>query len=189
MSFTRFRFLAITALSVLLLAMPLILKGQSPNDSAQVNELLSQAKATAYQVSTDADKLASYTHSGLSWQTHARQLEQMRTHVNELGEDVSQLTALRSQGSPWQQEAIDRINPLLKSMADHLTNTIQHLNDNQARIHLPAYQDYARGNRVFADKTFAVIRDFVDYSEALAEADSLEQKLELRTASANEPGL
>lgn len=168
-----------TTLVVLLLAATPLLKGQAAKDSPEINQLLSQAKTNAALSADDAHTLESYTHSRLQWQTHAGQLERIREHVNNLIGDVNRLTALRSEGSLWQQEAIDRINPLMQTMADHLTATIQHLNDNQKLIHFQPYQDYARGNRVFADKTLTLIRDFVDYGEARAAADSLEQKLTL----------
>ncbi|HVT98928.1 MAG TPA: hypothetical protein VHE33_15590 [Acidobacteriaceae bacterium] len=184
MSLTKFRKIAYTTfVATLLLALAPLLRAESVDDSREITQLLSQAKATATLVTHDAETLESYTRSRISWQTHARQLERMRGHTNELIEDVRELSALRSQGSPWQQEAIDRINPMLKDMADHLTATIEHLNDNRSSIHFQPYQDYARGNRIFADKTLVAIRDFVDYGEARAAADSLEQKLTLPAAS------
>lgn len=186
MCLTRFRQFAHITVAALLFAAPPLLRADSTNDSAEINQLLLQAKASASEVALDAEKLEAYTSSRVSWQTHARQLERMRADVNELGRDVSRLSALRPQGSPWQQEAIDRVNPALRSMADHLTATIQHLNDNQSRIHTAAYKDYATGNRVFADTTLALIRDFVKYGEARAKADLLEQKLTLPASSGNE---
>ncbi len=183
MSLNGLQKFAHTTLVVLLLAAPPFLKGQAAKDSPEITQLLSQAKASATLAADDAHTLESYTHSRLHWQTHAGQLERIRAHVNDLIGDVNRLTALRSEGSLWQQEAIDRINPLMQTMADHLTATIQHLNDNQKQIHFQPYQDYARGNRVLADKTLAVIRDFVDYGEARAAADLLEQKLTLPVSS------
>lgn len=187
MPFTLLHKIANTALIGLLMAAPL-LRAQAAKDSPEITKLLTQAKANAALAADDADQLDAYTRSHLSWRSHSRQLETMRGHVNELIGDFNQLKALRSEGSAWQQDAIDRIDPLLKAMADHLTATIQHLNEHQNQIHLQPYQDYARGNRDLADKTLAVIRDFVDYGEALAEADSLEQKLNLASTPGDGAG-
>lgn len=173
-----------TTLVALLLAMSPAIRAQAKSDSPEISRLFSQAKANAVLVANDADKLEAFALSGVSWQSHARQLEQMRGHVNDLIGDVNGLAQQRSEGSAWQQEAIDRIDPLLTSMADHLTATIRHFNENRHFARLQPYKEYARGNRVLADKTLAVIRDFVDYSEARAEAEALEQKLSPATVPA-----
>lgn len=189
MANTLLQKIAIPSLVALLLAAPLVLRAQASQDSPEIARLLSQAKSSAALAANDADLLESYTRGRLSWQSHAGQLEKIKGHVNNLIEEVNQLAGLRPQGSLWQQDAIDRIDPLLKNMADHLTATIEHLNANRDQIHLPPYQEYARGNRVLAEKTLAVIRDFVDYGEARAAADSLEQKLNLASTSGEGTGL
>ena len=148
-------------------------------DSTEISSLLSDAQHHAALLDDDADQLVSYTRSKLHWKSHAQQLESMKTHVNNLGKVTGQLNDLRSEGSPWQQQAIDQINPLLKDMADHLTATINHLNENQDRVHMPAYEDYARGNYELASQTSQLIKDYVNYDKAKAKSQSLEQKLEV----------
>jgi hypothetical protein len=148
-------------------------------DSAEISNLLSKAQHHATLLDNDADKLVGYTRSNLNWKSHAEQLESMKTHVNNLGKITAQLNDLRSEGSPWQQEAIDQINPLLQQMADHLTATINHLNENRNRVNMPAYQDYARGNYELASRTSELIKDYVNYDKAKSQSLALEQKLEL----------
>ncbi|MHB1021727.1 MAG: hypothetical protein ACYC0Z_04915, partial [Acidobacteriaceae bacterium] len=152
-------------------------------DSPHINQLLDQAKSHAVLARDDADTLHSYTMANLSWQSHATRLQSMKEHVNELGKVEQELRDAREEGSPWQQEAIDRINPLLKNLADTLTSTIDHLNKNQNRIHLPAYRDYTRANYELANETATVISDFVAYGRAKSKATSLEKKLELPTGT------
>ncbi len=155
-------------------------------DSTELTSLLSDAKSEAVLVEQDAEKLDSYTNSRLAWQTHATQLNSMKEHVNKLGEITKQLNDMSGQGSPWQQEAISRINPLLRNMADQLTTTIKHLNDNKDRIHMQAYRDYTRANYELASRTATVIGDFVEYGKARSKAESLEQKLELPATGTSE---
>jgi len=38
--------------------------------------------------------------------------------------DYGEMSRIREEGSPWQQDAIDQLGPVLKGMADHLTATI-----------------------------------------------------------------
>ena len=171
------------SLGVAVVALLLVIKGPvamaQKADSAEISNLLSEAQHHAVLLDDDAVTLQSYTRSKLHWKSHAQQLELMKTHVNNLGKVTAQLSDLRSEGSPWQQQAIDQINPLLQEMADHLTATINHLNENQERVNMPAFQDYARANYDLASKTSALIKDYVNYDKARSQSQSLEQKLEM----------
>jgi len=170
------------SLGLAVVALFLVIKGPvavaQNADSANISSLLLEAQHHATLLDDDAATLQSYTRSKLNWKTHAQQLESMKTHVNNLGKVTAKLNDLRSEGSPWQQQAIDQINPLLQDMADHLTATINHLNENQGRVHMPAYQDYARGNYELASQTSQLIKDYVNYDKAKSKSQSLEQKLE-----------
>ena len=103
----------------------------------------------------------------------------MKDHFNALGRIQKQLADLRAQGSPWQQVAIDRLDPLLRDMADQLTATIKQLNTHQSRVHMPAYQEYVQANHDFATRTAELISDYVEYDRAKATVQRLEAKLEL----------
>jgi len=148
-------------------------------DSEEISKLLTEARSYADQAAEDGATLQSYTRSTLAWQTHNAKLAEMAEHVNALGRVNKQLNDLRPEGSPWQQKAIGQIDSLLRDMADQLTATIKHLDDNKARVHMLAYQDYARATYERAERTAQMISDFVEYDKASAKAESLEQKLEL----------
>lgn len=98
--------------------------------SAQFSKTLEHVRVHAAQARDDAALLESYSRSGLAWSMHAQCLENIREHVNDLAEDFTQLQALRSEATPGQRAAIDRIDPLLRDMAASLTATINYLNQN-----------------------------------------------------------
>ena len=148
-------------------------------DSAQISQLLREAQTYAIQAERDATELESFTHSKLSWQTHAQQLDRIRENVNKLGKLHQQVTDMQEDGSPWQQEAIQQIDPVLREMADVLTTTIQHLSDNRAHIQFPQYQEYARANAELSSKMAHMISDYVAYDKAKSRAEALEKKLEM----------
>lgn len=155
-----------------------IARAQS-NDSAAISKLLSEAKSHAVQAEEHAATLKSYTTSGLSWESHASELNAMRLHINDLGKVAKELEDARPEGSPWQQVAIDRIDPLLRDMADQLTSTINHLNAHKSQIKMQAYRDYTAANYDLASRTAAIISDYVEYGKAKSKAESLERRLEL----------
>ena len=167
-----------TAILGLLLLSPAFAKAQIA-DSSAITDLLKEAKAHAVQAEDDAVTLESYTRSTISWQSHGNRLTEMKVHANDLINDFNKLKSMRPGGSPWQQEAIDRIDPLLHEMADHLQATIDHFNDNKNRVQMPPYRDYAKANRELMNKTNQLISDFVAYGEARTKANSLEKSLEL----------
>ena len=168
-----------------LVALALVLAAGTPTgfaqtaDSEHISNLLKQAKSHAVLAEVDAAKLESYTRSKASWQLHAGQLQLIREHVNELGKLNKQLRDSRTEGSPWQQMAVDQVDARLREMADLLTVTINHLNDNPTNVHMQAYQEYAKANRELTSRIEEMLDDFVDYDEAKSKAESLEQKLEL----------
>jgi len=155
---------------------------QAP-DSSKITALLQHAREHAAHANMNAEQIETYTRSRATWESHAAQLARMRENVNELGKDVAALTAAREEGSAWQQEAIDDIDPLLRSLADHLSAMIKHLSENQNRVHMPPYKAYATANYELSQKLVATINDYIDYAEAKSKTEALEQKLLLSPES------
>ncbi len=166
-----------------LFAIPMLGISQA-KDSVAIADALHEARSHAAVVEDDAATLESYTRSQMSWQSHARHLQRMKEHANELMSDFNRLQSLRAEGSPWQQEAIDRVDPLLREMADHLTTTIDHLNNNQSHVQMQPYRDYVDANLDVMKRAHDAISDFVSYGEARSTADDLEQKLEIPSSTA-----
>lgn len=175
-------FMGSAALGALLI-LPPVAPAQNA-DSKAINDLLKEAQAHAMLASEDSETLESYTRSqAMSWQSHANRLITITDHANDLLRDFNKLSSMRSEGSPWQQEAIDRVDPLLKEMADHLNTTIAHFKDNKHRSNMPPFHEYVKANREYMDKTSQLISAFVDYGENRAKANGLEAALDLPTTT------
>ena len=148
-------------------------------DSDEISSLLSQARTQAWQTAQDADTLQSYTMSPMAWESHAAQLRLIQDRVNVLAKTTQKLNDLRSQGSQWQQAAIDRINPLLLDMNDALSATITALNDHPERVNMPSYREFAHANYDVCQEAATVISDFVAYGKSKGSSVSLREKLNL----------
>lgn len=148
-------------------------------DSRAITDLLKGAETHAVLAQDDAEALESYTRSKLSWKSHSDRLTKIKEHANDLIVDFNRLSSIRAEGSLWQQEAIDHVNPLLREMSGHLTVTINHLNDNQSSVHMPPFGAYAKANREMMTATSRLISDYVQYGESKAKAASLENNLGL----------
>ncbi len=162
-----------------LLISPAANAGDNPSGSSQaISQLLSQVKTEAIALEEDAEDLATWTRTKqMSWQSHAEKLNKMRDHINVAGKLLAQLNEARGGASPWQQQAIDRIYPLLKELADNTETTIRHLVDNKGLIHFSPYTDYARANYDLAQELTALISDYVEYGDHEAEFHRLQEKL------------
>ncbi len=163
---------------LLLLSSSLILTAQNA-DSAQVSKLFTEIRAHASLAEHDAQLLDSYARSGVNWKLHAYSLQNIKEHVNDLIQDFNEAQRLRDEGSAWQQDGIDRIEPLLQGMAEHLNATIEHQSNYQNQVRMQPYVDYVRANLQYATKTSTVIRDLVDYGEAKAKSEQLEKQLQM----------
>lgn len=155
-------------------------------DSAPINDLLYQAQVRAVQAHQDAELINSYARSKDTWHSHAAQINSMKEHINAMGKTMSDMEAARMEGTPWQQEAISDITPLLRSLADHMDAMITHLNNHPNQVHMPAYVDYTKANVDLAARLRSMIEDYVDYAEAKGTVDDLEHKLELQAPATGE---
>ncbi len=166
------------AVLALLLSNSMLLSAQKA-DSAPISKLFVEIREHATLAEADAETLDAYTRSNVSWQGHANQLRNVKEHVDDLLRDYNEAQRLRDQGSTWQMQAIDQLRPLLQGMADHLSATIKHQRTHQTQVQMKPYQDYVHANQVYAARTSQLIHDLVDYGEAKARSEELEQKLEL----------
>jgi cell fate (sporulation/competence/biofilm development) regulator YmcA (YheA/YmcA/DUF963 family) len=148
-------------------------------ENAEVSRLLQDARDKAAVLSRDADEMEALTRSEVSWQSHAAMLDTMKEDVNELAKSVEKLEAMRNSASPWQQQAIDRMMPLMKELASNTTAAINHLKDLQRRPVAPEYTNYLRQNAETSKRLSDMISSFMDYDQTRARLADLEQKLEL----------
>jgi hypothetical protein len=175
-SMPHMRIPALATLMFLLLAT--LLPAQKAENS-EVAQLLLQAKEHAAELSADADEMEALTRSNTSWETHAAKLEEIKEHVNAMGQLLPKLLESRDSASPWQQQAIDRMVPLLKELAANTTAAIQHLSQNQIRPTTGSYPEYLKENAETAHQLSDMISSFWRYGQTRAKLEHLEQKLEI----------
>jgi len=170
--------LATWALSTIFLLFPVALIAQS-SENPEVTRLLAEAREKAAVLSRDADEMEALTRTDASWQTHADMLETIRQHVNDLGRLTERLTAERGSAAPWQQQAIDRMLPILRELASNTTAAINHLNENKIRPTTASYTEYLKENAEASHQLSEMVSSFLQYGEARAKLEKLEQKLEV----------
>ena len=166
-------------LAALAFATSAVYGAQTSKDSKEVSSILADVKTEAIQLRDDADQLKGFTHSTLSWESHVRKIDQIKQHVNNAGELLTKLDNAKSTASPWQQQAIDRITPMLKELASNTTSTIEHLNQKPKLLHTGRYADYVSANHDLASRLAELISDYVDYGKSKARSEELAERLEV----------
>lgn len=174
---TQFLIAGIALVSMLLLSSRLTLAVTDENPD--VTRLLTEAKEKAAVLSQDADQMEAFTRSNVSWESHATMLEDIKQHINDLGRVTEKLQSERNSASPWQQQAIDRMLPLMRELASNTTAAINHLREHQTQPNTGSYPEYLKTNAETAHKLSDMIASFVEYRETRAKLAQLEQKLEI----------
>lgn len=150
-------------------------------ESAGVQDLLYQARQESVGLDQDADQMEMLVRSDLDWQTHATALEAVEVHVNRLGEITAKLQAERENASPWQQQTIDRVVPMLREIATNTTNAITHLNQNQSRPVSGDYPTWLRANAETAHELAQLISDTIEYGQTRSRLEKLAAELQINT--------
>jgi hypothetical protein len=150
-----------------------------PEDNREVTQLLEDIRAQAADLQRDSDELESFSHSQMSWESHAAELEVVKEHINKIGQTIQKLQSMRGSASPWQQEAIDRIIPVAQKLASNTTAAIEHLNRNRTHLQDPEYQQYLRSNAEAASELYNMVKEFVDYGRTRNSLERLEKRLEV----------
>ncbi len=148
-------------------------------DSPEVTELLTQAKTHAIRLTDDSDMMYRYSLSGLSWRSHANAINGIKEHINSMGKLLKQMGEKRESASPWQQSAIDRVTPLAAELAANVEKTIEHINENQIRLHTIQYREYLHANYEVATSLSGLIGDYVAYGKNKANYERFGSELEV----------
>jgi len=143
-----------------------LIASAQPTGSPEFSKLLADAKAEAYELKKDSEDLDAFTRSNLSWESHSAKVEQIKGHLNNAGKLLARMKQAEATSVPWQKDAIVKIESLLQELAQNLQGTINHLNENQARVHAPAFKEYVKANYEMATDLETLIRDFVAYDQA-----------------------
>lgn len=165
-------------ITALLLGMVLLVSSSTPTfaDSAEASKLLQDAKMSAIELRRDAAQMQTYIASKVTWKSHAAQINVIKEHINNAGKILADLHNARDGAAVWQQEAIDKISPLLQELASNTESIINHLNDNKQTWH-PEYTGYLRSNTELSADLAKLIGDYIDYGNTRSRTKELGKKL------------
>jgi hypothetical protein len=148
-------------------------------ESQQLTQLLGEARDEAAELARDADETESLIRSQVSWDSHAVMLDRVKDHVNNMARIVAKLSETRPSGSELQQQAVDRILPLVKELAANTTAAINYLNQNKSRPKTEPYTQYLHDNVETAHQLSSTVSSLFEYEKSMTKIAKLKNKLEL----------
>lgn len=142
---------------------------------SEASQLLKEIRAASYRLTERAERLRSFSH-GISWQTHAGELTQVREHVNEIGARIERLRSIQHALEPWQQEALDSVAKAGISLAAGTESAIRHLNDNRNHLWSDIYRGHLTTVSTGADQMKRSIAVHLDLADARDRVEMLQEQ-------------
>jgi hypothetical protein len=165
-------FLVVAVLS----SAPAIASSRSVKDSEEVFGFLAEAKTEAVQLQKSAEEMNSFEPFTTNWKTQAAKIDEVKRHVNRLGELVMKMNNAEAP-SPWQHQAIREVTPMVEELASCVTMTIYHLSENPDRLAFTSFPEYVAANAALATDIAELISDYVEYGEAKQDIEEISFEL------------
>ena len=154
-----------------------LLAGVARNDSQELTTLLEQAGDEASELAVDADDMQTLIISDQDWLTHALKLAKIKGHVDNMALIVDKLTKVQRSGSELQEQAVERILPLVKELQANTTAAMNYLNENKDRPVSDAFKQYLEKNAETARQLSDIISALDDYEKSMTEINRIRSKL------------
>jgi hypothetical protein len=173
----QIRSAVILALMVLFAFQSPLLAGVARGDSPELETLLEQASDEARELAFGAEDLQTLIVSDQNWLTHTLKLAKMKGHVDNMALIVDKLTKTQRSGSELQEQAVERILPLVKQLQDNTAAATNYLNQNKDRPVSDAYKQYLEKNAETARQLSDIISALDDYEKSMTEINKMRSKL------------
>jgi hypothetical protein len=147
-------------------------------DRLQLTLLLTDAKDEAFELSSDADETQTLIQSNANWVTHALMLARVKGHVDNVALIIEKLSKTQKSGSELQEQAVERMLPLVKELSANTTAAINYLNQNKARPISDPYTQYLKKNAETAHQLSSMVSALFDYEKSMTEIEQLRSKLD-----------
>ncbi len=158
-----------------LAVLPLLSAVVPRETSAQLTELLWDARDEAAQLASDADQMLILSDS--NWLTHDLMLHRIQGHVDDMALIVRKLNETQKSGSDIQQQAVEQMLPLVRELSENTTAAIHYLNQNKNRPPSDTYRQYLQKNADTARELSSMVSSLVDYEQSMEDIAALRRKL------------
>jgi hypothetical protein len=157
------------------------------SESHALTQLLEDASDEAQQLAIDAQDTQALIATDENWITHALALAKIKGHVDNMSLIIDRLSKAQKSGSELQEQAVQRIIPLVKELSANTQAAIDYLNQNKNRPVSETYTKYLTKNAETARQLASVVQALFDYEKSMSEIQKLRSNL-THEPQANRPG-
>ncbi|QOY88800.1 hypothetical protein [Paludibaculum fermentans] len=149
--------------------------GTTPASASQnPRVLLEEMRETASSTAEQADRLKmDASNAALSSDSHLSPLWALKDDVNTMNREISSLEAERDTLQPWEQQAIDKVMPMLREAATNTEDAIQFFNNNHNFLWSPQYRAYVANVKRDSDQITKTLKDYLKYEKVQHEEEQL----------------
>jgi hypothetical protein len=163
-------------ISLLLFWLPLSASA-TRDTSQQLTQLLADASNEAFELASAADETETLIVSDANWVNHALMLARVKGHVDNMALIIEKLSKAQKSGSELQEQAVERMLPLVKELSVNTMAAINYLNQNKDRPISDSYTQYLNKNAETARQLSSMISSLLEYQKSMAEIEKLRSKL------------
>lgn len=149
----------------------------SRDESQQLTQLLSDASAEALELASDANETQALVLNDENWVTHALMLAKVKAHVDNMAIIIEKLSKAEKSGSELQEQAVERMLPLVKELSVNTKAAINYLNQNKTRPLSGTYAQYLQKNAETASQLSSMISALFEYEKSMTDINKLKSQL------------
>jgi hypothetical protein len=146
-------------------------------ENQHLTQLLSDASDEALELANDANETQALILNDTNWVTHALMLAKVKGHVDNMALIIEKLSKTQKSGSELQEQAVERMLPLVKELSVNTMAAINYLNQNKDRPISDSYTQYLNKNAETARQLSSMISSLLEYQKSMAEIEKLRSKL------------
>lgn len=136
--------------------------------------MLEEMRTLASTTADEADRLRMYgANYALSSDAHLSPLWTMKSDINTMGKEIATLEAERDSLQPWEQQALDKVVPLLKEAASNTEEAIQFFNNNHNFLWSPEYRGYAEKVKQDSAQISKTLKNYLRYEKVQNQEEQL----------------
>jgi len=154
------------------------------NFQKEADNIFQAIQSDAANARYHAEKLSSFDlDEEISPESHAMEMMQLRSAINDVGERLCRLETIRRAVAPWQQHAIDRIATATRLMAGNAQDAIAFENNNPRILWSPIYRKYVDNLYSEASNLDQLVTNAVQYAKVNARYHELRKDLGTKARS------
>ncbi len=158
--------------------------GWKSSNGESARDTLKDIRVHARAGAEDAYELkAMIANPRYSADSHMVRLNELRAEVNQMGKDIVKLNGERTSLPVWEQQAVDRVLPLVQDAAKNTSNAIHCYNTATNRLWGPEDSSYAEHVYRDADKIASTLGDYLTYERLQDEESAVQAHIAASDAS------